>query len=296
MHITKILVNSGHSKIFPRETRRPALETDIGVWIETLLRTKRKAALPRPWSGYSATAADFQGGMVLSVYSAETDALVQTIAIARHAAHGRPLWRVISALSSNPGCETPPCKTWCAVLAHGDAFRETELEDFALACAWFWRTHGSKFGRRARSGQQKDEPIFYPSGAAAIDSKDFSGLEVDTRPAMNAAGDTDECHIRVASGQKGADDFLVVEVPHAGGNIEMTVPRSLLELCFSIDGSDPSIDCIHQNMPLFVAAAHAEYRDVSTRAFELTEYHIAGALKNMALREKGIHRSTPSGI
>lgn len=293
MHITKILVNSGQVKIVSKDSRRPALDETIGVWVEDLLRTNRQKTLPGPWSGYSATAADFQGGLVLSVYLEESATLAQTVAIARHAAHGRPLWRVISALSPRSGCETPPCKTWCAVLEHGEMSLEKELEDFALACAWFWRTHGSKFSRRARGNRRMDGAIFRPAGSAANDRVTLSGADMDTRLLAGTAVMADDCQIFLQPDPNGEEESLVVEVPHVGGNIMMTVPRSLLELCFSINASDPSIDCVSKNMPLFVAAAYSEYQQASARSFELTEFHIAGAQKDMAMLEKRPARPAP---
>jgi hypothetical protein len=292
MHITKIHVNSGTSQVFQKEGRILSRENMVGVWIDGLLRDNRQQKLPEHWPGYSATATDAQGGIVLSVFLGESDLLVQTIAIARHAAHGRPLWRVISALGPRPGCETPPCKTWCAVLEHGGTSRQTELESFAPTCAWFWRTHGSKFSRHFRSGHRvMNEPIFkptgwaVPSGVQTKDGSSFSDLEMNARSPVDNTIEADGCYISVKD-TTGNNEYLIVEVPHACGYIKMTVPRSLLKLCFCIDTSDRSVDCISKNIPLFMAAAYSEYQQLSALSFELTESHIADAQRNMARLEK----------
>ncbi|QHI96832.1 hypothetical protein GT347_01795 [Xylophilus rhododendri] len=143
--------------------------------LQEALQTRRSAALQAPWQGLQTTAAEHQGA--LSVRMSDADAHpILTLGVASHKAHGRPLWRVLTALMpeeclvNNP---EPPSRRWCAWVWHGDEEatmppeRQQLMQAFVLGVARAWMEKRSASRALPRD---TDVPLFPEAGSPAVEA------------------------------------------------------------------------------------------------------------------------------
>lgn len=151
MQVIRVCLTTGSRKVISENSKSYQQAADIGDWIQDLLWRPKKSALPKPLNSYEASVANFEGGLVFTVYRPTLDNPILTFAVARRANHGRPLWRVVSALTDESVVgDTAPPKPWCAFLWHPGEITCPAIEEFAMACAWYWVTMSVNFNQRRR--------------------------------------------------------------------------------------------------------------------------------------------------
>jgi hypothetical protein len=122
-----------------------ALTEEVGRWMADLVFSRRMIELPGSVTpGWKARAADYGGGLALSVYAEDDCTLpLLTMGVALRANHGPSLWRVLTALPGADGSIVSPVTPWCALLPRMHPGAEAaafflRLVDFAPLCAAAW--------------------------------------------------------------------------------------------------------------------------------------------------------------
>lgn len=115
--------------------------------LETALSTRRPAAFPETRHDWSCEAANHGGALTLRICSPRGP--VVTLGVATRTTHGRPLWRMLTALVPGQGLAAgtdAPTRLWCAWVWHEQHPSEEDqsllmTSAYILAATWAAQKH-----------------------------------------------------------------------------------------------------------------------------------------------------------
>lgn len=138
-YVHHVQLNTGEKR---RSQRQDLSAQVINLLRPVLLRALDGERVPIPGlQDYTITGSRRGRCMVITLFAAETDAVVATLGVAEHSRCGSPLWRFLHARHDGLATDEKdvPPEPWCATrLDQEDANKIPWLDELEQALAWAW--------------------------------------------------------------------------------------------------------------------------------------------------------------
>lgn len=244
-----------------------------------MLKLRATSTLPGELGSYTATAMNMGGGLVVSIRHPD-HGLTLSVGVARRANHGRPLWRVMSAIVPDTICTQPRGPAWFSTIRHASSGDDGLLDAFVLLCAWYWVQRPLFPDKPARNQifpSAAKEPTDFPpaTGTYPLEENYF---HADPSSPMDPG----------RSGRHPGQWFVMQLCTHSR-SIETRLSFDVLGLCFGARQLNDVSGCLEAHRQLLLEAALLKLGDEEEderQSIEITEIDIAAAQKKLARQQR----------